>query len=55
VAEAAQVVGREPARAAQAIEAREPDEAQAALRKHLAGTLTFVDEVRRRHPDWVIG
>jgi DNA-binding GntR family transcriptional regulator len=36
-----------------AIEARQPEAAQAAVRKHLAGTLTFVDEVRRRHPEWV--
>jgi GntR family transcriptional regulator, rspAB operon transcriptional repressor len=29
--------------------------AQAALRRHLAGTLTFVHQVRERHPDWVCG
>jgi GntR family transcriptional regulator, rspAB operon transcriptional repressor len=51
----AQAVVRDHKAIVDAIEAREPDEAQAALRKHLAGTLTFVDEVRRRHPDWVIG
>ena len=29
--------------------------AQAAVRKHLAGTLTYVDAVRREHPQWVSG
>lgn len=37
------------------ISARDPDAAQAALRTHLAGTLTYVDEVRAKHPDWVVG
>ena len=29
------------------------DAARATLRQHLAGTLTFVEDVRLRHPDWV--
>ena len=48
-----QAVVRDHKAIVDAIEARQPDAAQAALRKHLAGTLTFVDEVRRRHPEWV--
>ena len=51
----AQAVVRDHKAIVDAIEAREPDTAQAALRKHLAGTLTFVDEVRWRHPEWVSG
>lgn len=51
----AQAVVRDHKAIVDAIEARQPDAAQAALRKHLAGTLTFVDEVRRRHPEWVSG
>lgn len=38
-----------------AITAGHPDEAQAAVRAHLAGTLTFVEAVRQRHPGWVTG
>lgn len=38
-----------------AVARREPEAAAAALRSHLAGTLTFVDEVRQRHPGWVAG
>lgn len=39
----------------EAIEARDAARAQDAVRTHLAGTLTFVDEVRRRHPEMVNG
>jgi GntR family transcriptional regulator, rspAB operon transcriptional repressor len=39
----------------EAIAARHPEAAQAALRAHLAGTLTFVEDVRQRHPGWVTG
>lgn len=39
----------------EAIEARDAARAQDAVRSHLAGTLTFVDEVRRRHPEMVNG
>jgi GntR family transcriptional regulator, rspAB operon transcriptional repressor len=38
-----------------ALVARDAIAAQAALRRHLAGTLTFVHDVRERHPDWVCG
>lgn len=51
----AQAVVRDHKAIVDAIEARQPEAAQAALRKHLAGTLTFVDEVRQRHPAWVRG
>lgn len=40
---------------ADAIAAGQPEASQAALRAHLAGTMTFVDEVRRSHPAWVLG
>lgn len=36
-----------------AIERRDPQAAQAALRKHLSGTLSQVDEIRKRHPGLV--
>lgn len=51
----AQAVVRDHKAIVAAIEARQPEGAQAALRAHLAGTLTFIDEVRQRHPDWVAG
>jgi GntR family transcriptional regulator, rspAB operon transcriptional repressor len=38
-----------------AIESRHLETAQRAVRRHLAGTLAFVHEVRRRHPHWVVG
>jgi DNA-binding GntR family transcriptional regulator len=51
----AQAVLRDHQAIVSAIQARQPAAAQAALRTHLAGTLTFVDEVRQRHPDWLVG
>jgi len=51
----AQSVLRDHQKIIEAIAAREPASAQAALRAHLAGTLTFVEEVRQRHPEWVTG
>jgi len=36
-----------------ALVARDGPAATAALRKHLAGTLSFVDQVREDYPDWV--
>lgn len=38
-----------------ALAARDGAAAQAAVRQHLAGTLTFVQQVRAQHPDWVQG
>jgi GntR family transcriptional regulator, rspAB operon transcriptional repressor len=37
-----------------AIARRDPDGAQAALRQHLSGTLASVDDIRRRHPDFLL-
>jgi DNA-binding GntR family transcriptional regulator len=51
----AQAVIRDHRAIADAIESRDAARAQAAVRAHLAGTLTFVDEVRRRHPELVSG
>ncbi len=51
----AQAVVRDHKAIAAAIEAREPDAAQAAVRQHLSGTMAFVDQVRRRHPEFVSG
>ena len=36
-----------------AIARRDPAGAQNALRKHLSGTLTFVEQIRKRYPDYV--
>ena len=38
-----------------ALAARDGAAAQAAVRQHLAGTLTFVQQVRAMHPGWVQG
>jgi DNA-binding GntR family transcriptional regulator len=38
---------------ARAIDAKDPAAAQAALRKHLSGTLSAVDEICRQYPDYV--
>lgn len=51
----AQAVVRDHKAIVDAIEAGEPDAAQDSLRKHLAGTMAFVDEVRRSHPEQVSG
>ncbi|MYZ44351.1 GntR family transcriptional regulator [Schauerella aestuarii] len=39
-------------RIVEAIAARQTDVAQASLRAHLSGTLSQVDEIRARHPDY---
>jgi len=39
-------------RIVEAIAARQVDAAQASLRAHLSGTLSQVDEIRARHPDY---
>ena len=36
-----------------AIERHDPDAAQAALRKHLSGTLSQIEQIRERHPNYV--
>lgn len=37
-----------------AIERRDPDGAAAALRRHLSGTLSIVDQIRERYPDYFL-
>jgi DNA-binding GntR family transcriptional regulator len=37
----------------QALERRDPAAADAALRQHLAGTLSFVQDIRARYPEWI--
>jgi DNA-binding GntR family transcriptional regulator len=37
-----------------AVERRDPDGAAAALRRHLSGTLTTVDQMRSEHPDYFL-
>ena len=51
----AQAVLRDHKAIAAALAAGDAARAQAAVRQHLAGTLTFGNEVRQRHPDWVTG
>ena len=36
----------------EALERRDPAAAEAALRQHLAGTLSFVQDIQARYPDW---
>jgi GntR family transcriptional regulator, rspAB operon transcriptional repressor len=40
---------------ARAIAAGEPEQAQRHLRKHLSGTLGYLDEIRARHPEYLTG
>lgn len=49
----AQAVLRDHRAITAALAAGDAAAAQTAVRRHLAGTLTFVEEVRARHPDWV--
>ena len=37
-----------------AIERGDPDAATAALRKHLSGTLSIIDQIKERHPDYFL-
>lgn len=46
-------VVRDHRRIVEALAARAPDEAQAALRAHLSGTLSRVADIRARHPEYV--
>jgi DNA-binding GntR family transcriptional regulator len=38
----------------ESLERREVAVAEAALRRHLAGTLSFVNDMKRRFPDWIV-
>lgn len=49
----AQAVVNDHRRIAQAIAARDPQAAQAHLREHLSGTLSQIDEICGRYPDYV--
>jgi DNA-binding GntR family transcriptional regulator len=40
---------------ARSIAAGEPENAQQHLRKHLSGTLGYLDEIRARHPEYLTG
>lgn len=51
----AQAVVRDHGRIVDALAAGDPLAAAKAVRTHLAGTLTFVDEVRQRYPEFVSG
>jgi DNA-binding GntR family transcriptional regulator len=51
----AQAVIRDHRAIVAAVQAGDPQKAEDAVRKHLAGTLTFVEEVRLRHPEYVSG
>jgi len=50
----AQAVVRDHRRIVDAIAKRDPELAQARLREHLSGTLGRVDEIRSRHPEFVV-
>ncbi len=49
----AQAIVRDHERILEALAARNQIAAQAALREHLSGTLSFVREIRKLHPDWI--
>ncbi|MCC7228184.1 MAG: FCD domain-containing protein, partial [Burkholderiaceae bacterium] len=49
----AQASVRDHERILEALAARNRIAAQAALRAHLSGTLSFVTEIRKLHPDWI--
>lgn len=50
----AQAVVRDHKRIVEAIAKRDPALAQQRLREHLSGTLSHVDEICARHPDYVV-
>ena len=49
----AQAIVRDHGRILDALAARDDDAAQSALRDHLSGTLSFVKEIRKLHPEWI--
>lgn len=49
-----QAVIREHDALVAAIERRDPEGAAAALRRHLSGTLSIIDEIRKRYPDYLL-
>ena len=49
----AQAIVRDHERILEALAARDKDAAESALRDHLSGTLSFVKEIRKLHPEWI--
>ncbi|MDB5928398.1 MAG: transcriptional regulator, GntR family [Polaromonas sp.] len=49
-----QAIVRDHRAIAQAIERKDAQAAENALRQHLAGTLAFVDDIKHRFPDWIV-
>ena len=50
----AEAIVRDHRAMVQALAGRAPQEAQAALRRHLAGTLSFVQDIKDRFPEWTV-
>ena len=50
----AEAIVRDHRAMVQALAGRAPQEAQAALRRHLAGTLSFVQDIKDRFPAWTV-
>lgn len=50
----AQAIVRDHRAIVAALKARDADAAEAALRTHLAGTVSFIDAVKARYPDWIV-
>ena len=49
----AQAIVHDHDRILKALAARDKEAAESALRDHLSGTLSFVKEIRKLHPDWI--
>jgi len=49
-----QAIVRDHRTLAEAIARKDAPAAQQALRQHLAGTLAFVDDIKRRFPEWIV-
>lgn len=49
-----QAIVRDHRAIVQAIASRDAPAAAQALRQHLAGTLSFVDNIRQRYPQWIV-
>lgn len=49
-----QAIVRDHRAIVEAIARKDVQAAQHALRQHLAGTLSFVDDIKQRFPDWIV-
>jgi DNA-binding GntR family transcriptional regulator len=49
----AEAIVRDHTAITDALERADAPAAEAALRQHLSGTLSFIDQVRQRYPDWI--